>query len=224
MTTSPMLCGVTNTESVDPVDVLFHTEDDDEFSFTPRELMLMSGWQCNPVEMEDDNTLSKRMFNHHSDSEQDNYCINPLHRFIGSDILEAFIIKGGADDAKKVFFRCKHCKHLPSKGRARNHTVCPESIRGIYRSIVVRFQQHHIEYDCSSFFVFLPWCTNRKLNHISLCHRQCPLIPINVKREYTRLKEECNTHRGKKTYWESSAKGIGLKDSKHGIIYTGQQI
>jgi len=127
--------------------------------------------------------------------------INPVHCLIRSEMIEPFF-----DDPEKnkISLRCKFCKHLNRSDREKFHTVQPKTVHGLYRAIVVRLQQH----------------INR-----------CPMIPLDLKRRYTMLREnmENSSHprkhrkRTSKDHWVVNAFRNGLRDGlcdgKECIIY-----
>jgi len=88
-------------------------------------------------------------FGQHTD--EDLKHINPAHCFARSEMIEPFIFQQSPSRSQQgshftpkqgqVGFRCRHCKLCHGK-RKKFHTVFPQSLKGIYRSIVVRLQTH----------------------------------------------------------------------------------
>lgn len=102
--------------------------------------------------------LSLTDFGLHTD--EDLKHINPAHCLIRSEIIEPFISDGTPSQQGlhftpkqgQVGFQCKYCKDLNHDKRKKFHSVYPQSIRGIYRSIIVRLQRHirWVEFRCIS--------------------------------------------------------------------------
>jgi hypothetical protein len=92
--------------------------------------------------------LSLTDFGLHTD--EDLKHINPAHCLIRSEIIESFFYDGTPSQQGlhfipkqgQVGFQCKYCKDLKNDKRKKFHSVYPQSIGGIYRSIIVRLQRH----------------------------------------------------------------------------------
>ncbi len=131
--------------------------------------------------------------------------INPSHYIIGTDILEAFVVKQHdvAAPLKKtqklkpnfragsVAFRCRYCKYAQRKKQP-NSTIYPESLGGLYRANL-RFQS----------------------NHVSKCH----FIPKWIRLKLHRVRRNSNGHQrldhmGIRDYWVETAARKGFRNAE----------
>ena len=131
--------------------------------------------------------------------------INPSHYIIGTDILEAFVVKQHdvAAPRKKtqklkpnfragsVAFRCRYCKYAQRKKQP-NSTIYPESLGGLYRANL-RFQSNHM--------------------------RSCRFIPEWVKLKLHRVRRNSNGHQrlgpmGIRDYWVETAARKGFRNAE----------
>ena len=90
----------------------------------------------------------------------------------------------------RVYLQCSFCKHLPRAKRANCSTVAPQSIEGLYRSIV-RFN----------------------MNHVNACEH----IPLGIKAMSPKSFSK-HAKDGIKSYWIESAYALGLANGDDGII------
>jgi hypothetical protein len=131
--------------------------------------------------------------------------INPSHYIIGTEILEAFVVKkyDVAAPLKKtqkmkpnfragsVAFRCRYCKHAQHKKP--NSTLYPESLGGLYRANL-RFQSNHVS--------------------------NCLLIPHWLRLKLHRTRRNSNVGRqrldqiGIRDYWVETAARKGFKNAE----------
>ena len=131
--------------------------------------------------------------------------INPSHYIIGTEILEAFVVKKHdvAAPLKKtqkqkpnfragsVAFRCRYCKHAHHK-RQPNATIYPESLGGLYRANL-RFQSNHV--------------------------RKCHFIPQWIRLKLHRVRRNSNGHQrldhmGIRDYWAETAARKGFRNAE----------
>ena len=120
-------------------------------------------------------------------SKRDKGRINPAHIVIRRSVLDVRRTMSG-----RIFLQCSCCKHLPRWERARLSTLVPQSVEGLYRSIV-RFM----------------------MTHVTACE-QMPQKIKDLSPKTSRL-----VHRGTKNYWIKSAKKKGLMNGNDGksIVY-----
>ncbi len=140
--------------------------------------------------------------------------INPSHYIIGTDILEAFVVKqyDVAAPLKKtqkqkpnfragsVAFRCRYCKHAQHKKQP-NAILYPESLGGLYRANL-RFQSNHVS--------------------------NCLLIPHWLRLKLHRTRRNSNVGRqrldqiGIRDYWVVTAARKGFKNAegKKGLTFS----
>jgi len=129
--------------------------------------------------------------------------INPSHYIIGTEILEAFVVKkyDVAAPRKKtqkqkpnfragsVAFRCRYCKHAQHKKP--NSTLYPESLGGLYRANL-RFQSNHVS--------------------------NCLLIPHWLRLKLHRTRRNVGRQRldqiGIRDYWVETAARKGFKNAE----------
>jgi len=109
--------------------------------------------------------------------------INPSHAIVRRDVLEIRRTRSG-----RVFFQCGCCKDRPRSERAKQSTLAPQNIGGLYRAMV-RFMMYHV-----------PACV-----HISGEIRE--LSPKATKTVQAK---------GTKKYWVESAMELGLRDAEDG--------
>ena len=132
--------------------------------------------------------------------------INPSHYIIGTDILEAFVVKqyDVAAPLKKtqkklkpdfragsVAFRCRYCKYGQRKKQP-NSTIYPESLEGLYRANL-RFQSNHV--------------------------RKCDFIPQWIRMKLHRVRQNSNGHQrldhlGIRDYWVETAARKGFRNAE----------
>ena len=118
--------------------------------------------------------------------------IGGFHNIFRRDIYEGFIVPPGDKYAGTVAFRCRFCKHLPYKIRAKQSEVYPRSIEGLYRAHI-RFNHDHFP--------------------------SCKHIPMEIKAKVIELKK--SSPRGNKAYWVTSALNKGLVNDPSGIVLCG---
>mmetsp|Transcript_3511 Transcript_3511/g.7663 ORF Transcript_3511/g.7663 Transcript_3511/m.7663 type:complete len:299 (-) Transcript_3511:345-1241(-) len=109
--------------------------------------------------------------------------INPSHAIVRRDVLEIRRTRSG-----RIFFQCGCCKDRPRSERAKQSTLAPQNIGGLYRAMV-RFMMYHV-----------PACV-----HISGDIRE--LSPKATKTVQAK---------GTKKYWVESAIELGLRDAEDG--------
>ena len=133
--------------------------------------------------------------------------INPSHYIIGTDILEAFVVKqydvAAPLKLKKtqklkpnfragsVAFRCRYCKYAQRKKQP-NSTIYPESLGGLYRANL-RFQSNHV--------------------------RKCHFIPQWIRSKLHRVRQNSNGHQrldhlGIRDYWVETAARKGFRNAE----------
>jgi|AntRauTorckE5430_2_1112549.scaffolds.fasta_scaffold03499_3 hypothetical protein len=93
----------------------------------------------------------------------------------------------------QVGIRCRFCAHQPRSERAGRSSCYPSSVARIYQSVTMMIREHY------------PVCDE---------------FPENVRKQYTNLKK-CTKkgERESKTYWQRSAKHIGMIDTPNGIYF-----
>ncbi|KAL7503078.1 hypothetical protein ACHAXN_000917 [Cyclotella atomus] len=118
--------------------------------------------------------------------------IGGFHNVFRRDIYEGFVVQSGEKFEGTVAFRCRFCKHLPYKARAKQSEVYPRTVEGLYRAHI-RFNHDHFP--------------------------ACKFIPKEIKAKVARLKK--SSPRGNKAAWVESALNKGLVNDVNGIVYCG---
>lgn len=133
-------------------------------------------------------------------SDEDPNWLSEFLCFVRSDLLEVF--RAGEEDVRsrnsskkvvcgQVGIRCRYCAHLPSSRRATRSSSYPFTISRIYQSLTMMIRDHF---------------------------GACEQVPPSVKERFFKLKGKTSQGAtGSNTYWEESAKKLGLVDSEQGI-------
>ena len=130
------------------------------FDWGQTELMLIQKWQAEqgggdtklPLTL-GANTSTVQSFRLYED--KDRLLVNPLHAFIHDKILRGFVIDINNEPPSNqheklstsqntIGFQCKWCCGKKCNKRAARSSIYPQTISGIYRS-VLRFKRDHIE-------------------------------------------------------------------------------
>jgi len=114
--------------------------------------------------------------------------VNKLHQFVRSDLLEIFEVQNGSGSIfeGRVGLRCTYCKHTPKDEQSTGAVFYPRNIHGLYRNV----------------------CTWQRVHF-----KNCKCMPEDVRQEYNMLKIH-DKSRGKTSYWDLSARLLGLQDTE----------
>ena len=116
--------------------------------------------------------------------------INPTHTAIRKEVMEISRTRSG-----EIYFQCGCCKHLPHADRAKQSSIAPQNLSGLYRGFV-RFMMYHIP--------------------------ACGHIPASIKDLKPPKDTKDVKARGITKHWVNSAQMKGLTDGGEGrgIIYS----
>lgn len=93
----------------------------------------------------------------------------------------------------QVGIRCRHCKHLPLRDRARASTYYPSKLLGLYQAGQNMANSHLAQY--------------------------CQQIPKEIRDEMERLGNKKSAAGGGKDYWANGAELLGIVEDDHGLRF-----
>ena len=93
----------------------------------------------------------------------------------------------------QVGIRCRHCKHLPLRDRARASTYYPSKLLGLYQAGQNMANSHLAQY--------------------------CQQIPKEIRDEMERLGNKKSAAGGGKEYWANGAELLGIVEDDHGLRF-----